>query len=108
MISSVDDLDVFLRALFGGDLVSPESRDAMLDPGLMGGNPAGYGLGVMRLLEPPLPGVDLYGHGGGVVGYKTLALYDMASGTTVIAMTPTGRAIESERDSILEWSVGRP
>lgn len=61
VVSTADDLTVFARALFGGELFDdPATLDAMLNPG-----PSGqYGLGVI------LDG-DVVGHNGGLIGYNT-------------------------------------
>lgn len=106
MVSSVDDLDAFFRALFGGELVSEESLEEMTSENYVGSDESGYGLGIIHLLEPPADDVDIWANGGGVVGYKTLVMYDLRSKTTVIAMTPTGRDIQEQED-ILRWTFGR-
>ena len=105
MISNVDDLDAFFRALFGGKLVSPNSLEAMTSEDYVGSRISGYGLGIIHLLEPPTDEVDIWANGGGVVGYKTLVMYDHQSSATVIAMTPTGRDIQEQED-ILRWAFG--
>ncbi len=54
LISTVDDLNRWSTALFNGDVLSPESREAMLTPGRLASgdlarppwNAGGYGLGV--------------------------------------------------------------
>jgi D-alanyl-D-alanine carboxypeptidase len=105
MVSSVDDLDVFYRALFAGELVSDESLTAMTGEEYVGSGVSGHGLGLIRLLEPPSDDVDIWANGGGVVGYKTLLMYDLTSDTSVIVMTPTGHD-PSEQEEILRWAFG--
>lgn len=97
MISSADDLDTFFRALFEGRLVSPGSVSMMLDT-----NEHGYGLGISRLLDPPVDGVEIYGNGGGVVGYKSVALWEARSGTTIVLMTPSGHDIGDPQTRAIE------
>ena len=70
-------------------------------------NEEGYGLGISRLLEPPVDDVEIYGNGGGVVGYKSVALYETGTGTTIIAMTPTGHGLGDAQTRAIEWAFGR-
>lgn len=88
MISSFDDLDRFWRALFAAELVSATTLGQMIDV-----NEQGYGLGVIRLPGPPVPGANLYGNGGKVVGYTTITLYEPATQTTIMLMGPTGHGV---------------
>jgi D-alanyl-D-alanine carboxypeptidase len=106
MVSSVIDLDRFYRALFGGELVSDASLDAMMSQDYVGSEESGHGLGVIHLLEPPVDGVNIYGNGGGVVGYKTLLMIDLESMTTVVAVSPNGFGFENQQDDILRWALG--
>lgn len=106
MVSSVTDLDTFYRALFGGDLVSAESLEAMMSQDYVGAE-HGHGLGVIHLLEPPVDGIDIYANGGGVVGYKTLLMIELNTMTTVIAVSPNGFAFENQQDEVLRWAFGR-
>jgi D-alanyl-D-alanine carboxypeptidase len=106
MVSTVDDLDRLYRALFGGRLVSPVSLEAMMGQDYVGSETSGHGLGILHLLAPPVDGVNIYGNGGGTVGYKTLALIDLESMTTVIAVSPNGFAFENQQDDILRWAFG--
>lgn len=65
VVSTADDLTVFARALFGGELFDdPATLEAMLEPGPS----RRYGLGVE-------PVGDVVGHGGGLVGYNTRLSY---------------------------------
>lgn len=68
LVTTVDELAVFLDALLFGDLVSETARDEMLD-GLSDG--AEYGLGLH-------PGPDFgVGHGGAIVGFNSIAEVDL-------------------------------
>jgi D-alanyl-D-alanine carboxypeptidase len=74
MISSAPDLARFYQALLGGRLLGPELLKAMLttvDASESFGPGAGYGLGLMRL--PLGCGGQVWGHGGEIPGYATLA-----------------------------------
>ncbi len=102
MISSAHDLDRFLRAIFDGTLVSAGSLTEMLDT-----NEFGYGLGISKLLQPPVEDVEIYGNGGGLVGYKSVALYETKRRTTIIAMSPTGFSIGGLQDRAIEWAFSR-
>ena len=97
MVSSASDLDTFLRAIFTNQLVSPQSLDEMLDT-----NQFGYGLGIIRLLEPPVENMEIYGHGGGVVGYQSIAQYETSTGTTIISMNLTGHGITDQQTQAIK------
>ena len=103
MVSSVQDLDRFYRALFGGELVSDASLEAMMSQEYVGAE-FGQGLGVIHLIDPPVDGVNIYANGGGIVGYKTLLMIDLESMTTIIAVSPNGFGFENQQDEILRWA----
>ncbi len=105
MVSSVRDLDVFYRALFGGELVSDTSLDAMMSQEYVGAE-YGQGLGLIHLVEPPVEGVNIYANGGGIVGYKTLLMIELNTMTTIVAVSPGGFAFENQQDDILRWAFG--
>lgn len=106
MVSSVDDLDLFYRALFGGQLVGPESLKAMMSQEYVGARLSGQGLGILHLLEPPVEDVNIYANGGGTVGYQTLLLIDLNSMTTIVAVSPNGFSFQNQQDDILRWAFG--
>ena len=105
MVSTAADLDAFYRALFGRELVSAQSLEAMTSEDYVGSE-CGHGLGLIHLLEPPVTGVDIYANGGGVVGYKTLLMIDLNSMTTIVAVSPNGFGFENQQDDILLWAFG--
>lgn len=105
MVSTVDDLDRFYRALFGGELVSPASVEAMTSQDYVGAE-FGHGLGIIHLTDPPVEGVTIYGNGGGTVGYQTLLLIELNSMTTIVAVSPNGFGFENQQDEILQWAFG--
>jgi D-alanyl-D-alanine carboxypeptidase len=80
MISTTADLDRFLIALAGHELLTEKQFAELTKPlpeGLTLNLPMAeaYGLGIMR--TPTASGVQLWGHGGGIPGYATFV------GTTV-------------------------
>ena len=65
IISTPNDLTRFIQALFDGKIVSKESLDQMMPKDK-------YGLGINQY---PLGGKTLYGHGGGIDGFRSLLVY---------------------------------
>jgi D-alanyl-D-alanine carboxypeptidase len=65
IISTPNDLTRFIQALFDGKIVSKESLDQMKPK-------EKYGLGINQY---PLGGKTLYGHGGGIDGFRSLLVY---------------------------------
>jgi D-alanyl-D-alanine carboxypeptidase len=89
LISSPHDLSVFLRALFGGRLISQASLDAMLTwqvPKTQDKEfyPIAYGLGIFRL---DTPYGTAYYHSGDAIGYFTQMMYFESSGITLVWST---------------------
>ena len=77
MLSTVTDLVVFVDRLFAGEVLAPESLDAMLDTSSGGGS---YALGIYRAN-------GLWGHDGGIKGYLSAVFHDQRTGVTVAALT---------------------
>ena len=74
MVSSAADLARFYQALLSGRLLGPDLLKAMqttVDASEQYGPGAGYGLGLMRLALGC--GGQVWGHGGEVAGYATMA-----------------------------------
>lgn len=74
MITSASDLAHFYQALLSGRLLGPELLKAMqttVDAGEQFGTDTGYGLGLMRLALGC--GGQVWGHGGEIAGYATVA-----------------------------------
>ena len=74
MVSSTADLARFYQALLGGRLLGPDRLKAMqttVDASEQFGADTGYGLGLMKLALGC--GGQLWGHGGEVAGYATVA-----------------------------------
>jgi D-alanyl-D-alanine carboxypeptidase len=76
-ISTADDLVHFLSALFAGDLIGPDSLDAMLDT-----NSGGklYALGIYQ-------SSFRWGHDGGIAGYLSAVFHNPETGVTVAVLT---------------------
>ncbi|MEV4049913.1 serine hydrolase domain-containing protein [Amycolatopsis sp. NPDC049688] len=92
IISSAADLNRFLHALLGGELLPPgllaQMKTTVPWPGQ--GGLVGYGLGLMRISLSGIcgPGApDVWGHAGDVPGYSTWSMSDEAGtrGITVAA-----------------------
>ena len=75
MYSSAEDLVIFSRALFEGDLLTQSSLDQMLDFYPYPPDPdLGYGLGIC-IIANFIPGVRAIGHTGGIYGYVSSMVY---------------------------------
>ncbi|MCG6118677.1 MAG: serine hydrolase [Aquimonas sp.] len=71
LLSSVDDLLKWNRALHGGSLLSPESYRAMITPaGPAADSQYGYGIVAASVRDEPV-----LQHGGGIFGFSTYLLY---------------------------------
>lgn len=66
LISTPEDLNIFYYNLFDGNLVSKASLEAMTT------TQDGTGLGLMKL---PLNDFEVYGHGGGIDGFSSIAVH---------------------------------
>lgn len=80
MISTARDVDAFLDALLGGELLATALLDEMLTPFPERVEPVpmfGFGLGVEQLdLDGPDAHVPVYGSGGSLFGYSAMAFGD--------------------------------
>ncbi|SHF68636.1 serine hydrolase domain-containing protein [Streptoalloteichus hindustanus] len=73
IISTTRDLDRFVSALLGGTLLRPELLAVMRETRPIG-DEMGYGLGLMTLDKGPACGGTMFGHDGGVPGYRSYLL----------------------------------
>ncbi len=93
MISTAPDLSRFLQGVMGGELLSPESLDAMTDTRWIG-DPFGssvhmeYGLGLFRIRHK---GFTTLGHGGSVPGGNAVMDYVPELDVYVTAVSNTDR-----------------
>ncbi len=87
LISNVDDLRRFYRALLGGQLLRPEQLAQMKDLVPVSEEDGfGYGLGIFAVDSPC---GQVWGHDGGIPGYATVALGDETGRRNVEIALPT-------------------
>ncbi|MFF2374968.1 serine hydrolase domain-containing protein [Streptomyces xiamenensis] len=72
LISTLEDLTAFYRALTAGEVLSPAALEEMRNVQVVNDAGSGYGLGLMRL-DLSCGGVA-WGHTGGILGYQTATL----------------------------------
>jgi len=85
LTGSARDLAIWLAALLRGDGPAGGALETMARPQpLANGSPTGYGLG---LLQTPLGGRFLTGHGGSLPGFKNEILFDRESGAGVVVLS---------------------
>lgn len=77
-VSTLDDLDAFLRGLFEGMVITTESLDEMLPS-----EGIDDGLGIWAETDTERD-VTLYGHFGGRTGFSTVAYYDPTNKRSII------------------------
>lgn len=102
IISNTQDVVRFSDALFGGELLTPESLNNMLSWSNI--DPVeveigdGYGLGIY---EEQTPWGEIWGHDGGTFGYRSKMRYFPESDTTIVILTnQADDSLPSETDSI--------
>jgi len=79
MISNTSDLGVWAKALYNGDLLSPETQQARLQTQpLEGGGAARYGEGIIEGTE------GVWGHGGTISGFSTEMYYIPEQDATIV------------------------
>jgi CubicO group peptidase (beta-lactamase class C family) len=100
IISTTEDLTMFLRAQRSGALLSPAAhslRQGLFNTGIpYYGNvlmTMDYGLGMMRL-------GSWFGHNGAIIGYGAIALYEANSGATFVALQNSTPIVEHKADRI--------
>jgi D-alanyl-D-alanine carboxypeptidase len=86
MVSTVDDLARFYGALLGGRLLRPEQLREMETARRVNQN-FSYGMGLMNL---KLPCGTVWGHDGGIAGYRTWALSSKDGARQMIAIANLG------------------
>lgn len=86
MISTLEDLRVWARALADGTLLSPATQQARLQTETLGqrqGFDIGYGLGIVEIN-------GFYGHNGAIFGYSTWMLYSPELNATLVVLANRG------------------
>jgi D-alanyl-D-alanine carboxypeptidase len=86
MVLSADDLATWCRALYGGDLLSPDSTAQLTDYALPGA--LNYGLGTRTRL---LDGRRMFGHTGSLRGFMAVAWHFPDVDLTVVLLNNLGR-----------------
>jgi len=88
--STTADLARFAQALFGGELLRPETLAAMQTfvgvDGAWDSRDLTYGLGVMQYSLPGAQPMLVRGHTGALVGYRTALWYLPERGITIVAV----------------------
>jgi D-alanyl-D-alanine carboxypeptidase len=93
IVSSVADLHTLLSALFDGRVISAGSLAAMT------GNDE-YGFGIVRFPEFE----ELYGHRGGIPGYRTFVMHAADTGRTVVWVVTNDTAdLDPWIDSVADY-----
>ncbi|WP_223585516.1 serine hydrolase [Microbacterium sp. OVT16B] len=94
MISTLDDLKIWVPALAKGELLSPEIQKERLDvtPMAPGAEDAGYGLGIFKIN-------GWIGHNGSLPGYKTVTIYLPEKEMTLVVMVNSD--IEDEKSNLV-------
>ncbi|MEO6349439.1 MAG: serine hydrolase domain-containing protein [Candidatus Limnocylindrales bacterium] len=83
VLSSAADIATWTRALYGGQVLTPESLGLMTTF-----NAANYGLGTQQML---VDGVAAWGHTGSLRGYTAITWHLPSAGITVTVLTNRGR-----------------
>lgn len=85
MISTLDDLRVWVDALVAGSLLSPTLQAERLAIEEWRSEPVhvGYGLGILEI-------GGLLGHNGGIMGYGSWMMHDPETGATLVVVTNQG------------------
>ncbi|TDD45562.1 class A beta-lactamase-related serine hydrolase [Kribbella antibiotica] len=71
-VSTASDLNTFYAALLGGKLLNPTELEALQTTVPTDNDYQASGLGIARIT---LPGLTLWGHSGGIYGYRTLSYH---------------------------------
>ncbi len=93
MISTLEDMRIWLPVLASGSLLKPELQAERLNTRPEPGTPTdfGYGLGVFTV-------AGWIGHNGSVPGYQTVAVHLPEQQTTLVVMINTDIAVEGRGD----------
>ncbi|MDJ0656951.1 MAG: serine hydrolase [Xanthomonadales bacterium] len=107
LLSSVDDMQKWNEALFGGEILSKESMAEMIKPfELNDGEESRYGLG---LSVEEFRGETSVSHGGGIHGFTTHGRWLPDQDIYVIALTNTnGQSPQYLADRLASVAMGRP
>ncbi|MCR8842316.1 beta-lactamase family protein [Paenibacillus sp. SC116] len=93
MISTADDLNRFISALLSGKLLKPEQMKQLLDT-VEFQDQSKYGLGLLQVTLPN--GMQLWGHTGGIHGFKTFTFATMdGKHVATMSMNYHGKDLEN-------------
>jgi CubicO group peptidase (beta-lactamase class C family) len=113
LCSTAGDLVTWVRALHGGEVLSPASYAELITPSkLNDGTPLRYGMGIQ--VGPDPSGLDYIGHGGSIAGFRAEAgWYPAAQMAVVVLMNSVGPldpgAVASElAREVLGWTPVTP
>lgn len=96
-ITTLGDMDLFLRGLFGGDLISGAALEEML--------PAADGVGLGLWSETnDATGVTMIGHFGSRGDFATVAYYEPSEQRSVVAFSDTGAEVEELMWEAIGWA----
>ena len=84
LVSTVDDLMVFLDALVAGELVASPLLDEMIDTS----GPGGYGLGIAATSVPSSGSI---GHNGAIPGFLSYVSINPDTGDAIVVLTNSDR-----------------
>jgi D-alanyl-D-alanine carboxypeptidase len=97
--STTEDLSTFMEALMTGRLVDPELVDVMIEPEST--VPMEYGLGIVRVPDPCVPGGYLYGNEGGSMGTISVML-SSPDGERQLSFAVTGRDMSGSAEPLYD------
>lgn len=102
MISTLDDLHIWARALATGALLSPTAQRERLQWTPMGVEEAlnpGYGLGIFEV-------AGFLGHNGAILGYSSIAVHLPEANATLVAIVNKSGLTIGPADGIV-WDIAR-
>lgn len=82
MVSNIFDLKIWIEKVIKGNLLSKETQELRFD-GFKDNNEVVYGLGIYSI------GQNLWGHGGTVIGYQSIAVTDRTKNRTFVVIYNT-------------------
>jgi D-alanyl-D-alanine carboxypeptidase len=102
MISTLDDLRLWARALATGALLSPAMQRERLETTaipIADGITAGYGLGLFSI-------AGFVGHNGGIPGYSSIAVHLPEANATLVGLVNKSGLEGGEADAIM-WDIAK-
>lgn len=97
IVSTAADLNRFYAGLLTGEVLRPAELEAMLTTVDNGGPDSGYGLGIERRVLAD--GEVVWGHTGGIYGYRTLSFHS-ADGGRQFSLSYTGTDAPSQDEVV--------